>query len=341
MKLIKTIGIVVLFFLVFLLTSLFHSNAHADPISRYMQREGQTQYWADYIYNRQSGRHHISEKTAYRIAHAVIVSSSNYRVPVPLIVAVMSIESGFDPDARSHSGALGLMQVVPYWHRQQIAGRSLFNIDTAVDVGAQVLRRYLDKGNQQVAQALRYYCGYRGHAAMHYVASVTYRQRDAIFQQQQIQVALAQPRHNGGEFIEAADIQTRQPTVHAIRSGSFIQVAYLQPQQSDETAVNQTSYENSPSMNDGDYVVQFNQSEIDGPTIASDSNRVNPDIQTAILIQRKVLSLETTIQEQTQQASPANVITASGDIPVTTGFGNPLTTSGPPTVFKTLSPTWA
>lgn len=79
-----------------------------------------------------------------------------------LIVAVMAIESSFNPLAESTMGAQGLMQVIPRFHQDKIGPdatpESLFDPVTNVRVGALViqegLRRY---GSLQ--SALQYYGG--------------------------------------------------------------------------------------------------------------------------------------------------------------------------------------
>lgn len=79
-----------------------------------------------------------------------------------LIVAIMGIESSYNPRAVSHVGAQGLMQVMPRYHKDKIgpnAGRNaLFDPETNVRVGALVLQEGLQRyGSMQ--RALQYYNG--------------------------------------------------------------------------------------------------------------------------------------------------------------------------------------
>jgi len=47
------------------------------------------------------------------IDRATAAAASIYPVPKPLVEAVIRAESGFDPEARSRAGAVGLMQLMP------------------------------------------------------------------------------------------------------------------------------------------------------------------------------------------------------------------------------------
>ena len=55
------------------------------------------------------------EKTTHPLAYADTVShyAEKYNIPKEIIFAVIKTESGFDPDAESPQGALGLMQMMP------------------------------------------------------------------------------------------------------------------------------------------------------------------------------------------------------------------------------------
>jgi soluble lytic murein transglycosylase-like protein len=59
---------------------------------------------------------------------ALAETAEIYPVPKALVVAVISVESGFRPHAVSRAGAKGLMQLMPYTARRVgIAERQLFN----------------------------------------------------------------------------------------------------------------------------------------------------------------------------------------------------------------------
>lgn len=81
-----------------------------------------------------------------------------------LIVAMMAIESSFNPMAESNAGAQGLMQVIPRWHMDKIGEDApediLFDPLVNVQVGTKVLVEGLQRyGTLQAA--LQYYGGAR------------------------------------------------------------------------------------------------------------------------------------------------------------------------------------
>lgn len=73
-----------------------------------------------------------------------------------LMLGMMRVESRFDAKAVSHANARGLMQVIPKWHREKIAGRKIHNPSVGIEVGVKVYREYLTraKGNHYVAMNL-------------------------------------------------------------------------------------------------------------------------------------------------------------------------------------------
>jgi len=80
-----------------------------------------------------------------------------------LVLAVIEVESNFDRYAISVAGALGLMQVMPFW-REEI-GRpndNLIRLDTNLRYGCTILKFYLDKENGDLRRALGRYNGSLG-----------------------------------------------------------------------------------------------------------------------------------------------------------------------------------
>jgi soluble lytic murein transglycosylase-like protein len=80
-----------------------------------------------------------------------------------LVLAVIETESNFDTYAVSVAGALGLMQIMPFW-RDEI-GRpddNLIHLETNLRYGCTILKFYLDKENGDLRRALSRYNGSLG-----------------------------------------------------------------------------------------------------------------------------------------------------------------------------------
>ena len=80
-----------------------------------------------------------------------------------LVLAVIQIESAFNPYAVSRVGAQGIMQVMPFWKKE--IGRSqdnLIDLVTNLKYGCTILKYYIDKENGGLANALARYNGSYG-----------------------------------------------------------------------------------------------------------------------------------------------------------------------------------
>jgi soluble lytic murein transglycosylase-like protein len=81
-----------------------------------------------------------------------------------LVVAVMAVESRFNPIAQSESGAMGLMQVIPRFHPDKFSDdgkKSIFDPHINIELGAKVLKEYIRRGGTEVA-GLQLYNGAAG-----------------------------------------------------------------------------------------------------------------------------------------------------------------------------------
>lgn len=82
------------------------------------------------------------------------------RLPPGLVMAVIDVESRFDRWAVSSAGAVGLMQVMPFWPEQLGMRRhELTRIGPNIRMGCAILRHYLTRERNNVAKALARYNG--------------------------------------------------------------------------------------------------------------------------------------------------------------------------------------
>lgn len=98
-----------------------------------------------------------------QILKLVHLEASRVALSPELILAVIETESNFDHYAISVAGAIGLMQIMPFWLDE--IGRpddNLLHIDTNLRYGCTILRFYLDKENGDLRRALGRYNGSLG-----------------------------------------------------------------------------------------------------------------------------------------------------------------------------------
>jgi len=98
-----------------------------------------------------------------KILKLVHLEASRAELPPELILAVIDTESNFDRYAISVAGAIGLMQIMPFWLDE--IGRpndNLLHIDTNLRYGCTILKFYLDKEKGDMRRALGRYNGSLG-----------------------------------------------------------------------------------------------------------------------------------------------------------------------------------
>lgn len=86
----------------------------------------------------------VNRELARDIAVKVYRYSKEYRMDSDLILAMISVESGFDPKAESKVGAKGLMQIMDHWAKIWNIKGSLFDPDVSIRYGIQILKAYQD-----------------------------------------------------------------------------------------------------------------------------------------------------------------------------------------------------
>lgn len=95
-------------------------------------------------------------KTVFCEAHR----PGELRLPPGLVMAVIDAESRFDRWAVSYAGAVGLMQVMPFWpERLGMRRHELTRIAPNIRMGCAILRHYLQRERNDVQKALARYNG--------------------------------------------------------------------------------------------------------------------------------------------------------------------------------------
>jgi soluble lytic murein transglycosylase-like protein len=95
-------------------------------------------------------------KTVFCEAHR----DGETRLPPGLVMALIHVESRFDRWAVSSAGAVGLMQVMPFWPEQLGMRRyELTKVPSNIRMGCAILRHYLKRERNNVQKALARYNG--------------------------------------------------------------------------------------------------------------------------------------------------------------------------------------
>ena len=94
------------------------------------------------------------------ILHNVYCEARKLDLPPGLVMAVIDVESAFDHWAVSSAGAVGLMQIMPFWPRELgMTNDQLVRIPQNIRMGCTILKFYLDRERGDYTKALARYNG--------------------------------------------------------------------------------------------------------------------------------------------------------------------------------------
>ena len=126
----------------------------AAPVHSKQEQEAVTAFIAK--------RYRVADEAVAGFVSAAYRAGRQFAVDPLLILAVMAVESRYNPVAESVVGAKGLMQVLPRFHLDKLEAHggeeALLDPDVNIEVGTQILREYLRRFGQTVT-ALQQYAG--------------------------------------------------------------------------------------------------------------------------------------------------------------------------------------
>jgi soluble lytic murein transglycosylase-like protein len=106
------------------------------------EREREQRAVIEYI----AKRYRVSDQAVAAFVDTAYKAGSQHSLDPLLILAVISIESRYNPVAESTMGAKGLMQVIPKYHLEKLndhgGEQALLDPQVNIMVGAQILREY-------------------------------------------------------------------------------------------------------------------------------------------------------------------------------------------------------
>jgi soluble lytic murein transglycosylase-like protein len=125
-------------------------------------------------------RFQIAAEPTARIVETAYRTALHAGLDPLLVLAVISVESRFNPIAESGMGARGLMQIIPKYHLDKLAAHggedAVLDPESNIAVGTQILREYVRRTGSLEA-GLQYYNGAAWDEEARYTARVLAERR--------------------------------------------------------------------------------------------------------------------------------------------------------------------
>lgn len=139
-------------------------------------RDPQQRALADHL----ARRFRVSADALDELVREAYAVGETARLDPLLILAVMAVESSFNPIAESDFGAKGLMQIVPRFHLDKLAAHggedAVLDPRINIRVGAQILREYVRQAGG-LEEGLQLYAGAADDPSQSYAQKVTAEKR--------------------------------------------------------------------------------------------------------------------------------------------------------------------
>lgn len=140
-------------------TGLVHASVVTAPKRTALPLDAQQRAIAAYI----KRKYGVSTEVVQELVRTAFAAGKRYGVDPLLVVAIMAVESGYNPIAESFAGAKGLMQIIPKYHLEKLAEfggeQAIFDPRVNILVGARIVREYLLMHSGDLLAALQTYAG--------------------------------------------------------------------------------------------------------------------------------------------------------------------------------------
>lgn len=135
-------------------------EAEEAPLSVHEKAIAGTKKQQEFVTSWLARRYRVAGDAANMLVSTAYLTASEMKLDPLLILAVMAIESRFNPFAESPVGAQGLMQVMSKVHKekfQDMGGtQAALNPVANIRVGSQILKEYVQRGGSVEAGLKRY-----------------------------------------------------------------------------------------------------------------------------------------------------------------------------------------
>ena len=122
-----------------------------------------------------SRRFLIADEAAGLMVEAAYRAAGDVGLDPYLVLAVIAIESGFNPIAESVMGAKGLMQIIPKYHQRLLVAHGgeavIWDPEANIALGARILQEYVYRAGT-IEAGLQYYNGALSDASAQYASRV-------------------------------------------------------------------------------------------------------------------------------------------------------------------------